>query len=440
MELSDDQVKRLKWWRKSTFLVMLFGYVGYYLVRQNLSAAFPLMEQAFGYTNSELGLIAASSEMAYAIGKFINGPLGDKIGGRRIFLIGMAGAIVSNLVFAFGSSLIFFVVVWCICRYFLSMGWGGIAKTIGAWYEPEKNGTVMGWISLNFQFGGAMALWLAAFLISIGVSWDKLFIYPALITTVIFIWSYFASREKPSDVIPGADFGKSQLGKTSIANFENKEDLSVKEIIFTLLKMPVFRQLLAFSFITTILRSIFVIWITKFLVDIGMGNASATFKSSLFPFLGVLGTILLGWYTDKYAKNGDRAQAMWIMLTGLVFCLGSIAFLADKGPEYHSFIVAMTGFSGFFLLGPYSMSSGCLTLDIAGAKGAGSSTGMIDGLGYVGSAFAIWGTGILSESLGWSQVFWILTGVSVLAVLMAYLISRSFQKLAPGEAPAGSAV
>ena len=30
------------------------------------------------------------------------------------------------------------------------------------------------------------------------------------------------------------------------------------------------------------------------------------------------------------------------------------------------------------------MSSGCLTLDIAGAKGAGSCTGIIDGLGYIG--------------------------------------------------------
>ena len=41
MELTDSQHKTLLRWRTSTFLVMLFGYVGYYMIRQNLSAALP---------------------------------------------------------------------------------------------------------------------------------------------------------------------------------------------------------------------------------------------------------------------------------------------------------------------------------------------------------------------------------------------------------------
>ena len=67
-------------WRLSTFWVCLIGYVGYYLCRGNLSAAFPLLEQEFGFSNTQLGLIASLSEIAYAIGKFINGPLADKVG------------------------------------------------------------------------------------------------------------------------------------------------------------------------------------------------------------------------------------------------------------------------------------------------------------------------------------------------------------------------
>ncbi|PKL76216.1 MAG: hypothetical protein CVV27_11435 [Candidatus Melainabacteria bacterium HGW-Melainabacteria-1] len=187
MQLTQAQLKTLLRWRTSTFMVMLFGYIGYYLIRQNLPSAFPLMKDAFGYTNSDLGLIAASSEICYAIGKFINGPLGDRIGGKKIFLLGMAGGIVCNLIFAFGTSMLWFVVVWCICRYFLSMGWGGLAKTIGAWYEPEKNGTVMGWVSLSFQFGGVVATLFVGWLVSQGNTWDKLFIYPALVTTLVLI-------------------------------------------------------------------------------------------------------------------------------------------------------------------------------------------------------------------------------------------------------------
>jgi sugar phosphate permease len=429
MELTEAQWKRLKTWRTWTFLVMLFGYVGYYLIRQNLSAAFPLMEKTFGYTNAQLGLIAATSEIAYAIGKFINGPLGDKIGGKKIFLLGMAGGIVCNIIFAFGRDLLFFVVVWCLCRYFLSMGWGGIAKTIGAWYEPEKNGTVMGWISLNFQFGGVVATLFAGYLVSQGQTWDKLFIYPAILVCGVWVWSYFASKEKPGDVIPGASFGSDNPDKKSLANFEDQDDLKVSQIIFSLLKMPVFRHLLIYSFITTFLRSIFFFWTPKFLVDIGMSSTTAIFQSAVFPFLGCLGTVLLGWYTDKYAPNGDRAKAMAVMLVGLFLSMLGITLMSGNGTSGHTMVVIMLGLSGFFLLGPYSMSSGCLTLDIAGSKGAGSCTGLIDGVGYIGGALATWGAGLLSDILGWPQVFGILTAFSLLAIGSAMMMSYHFRKM-----------
>lgn len=286
----------------------------------------------------------------------------------------------------------------------------------------------MGWISLNFQFGGVLASLFAGYLVSLGYGWEKLFIFPATLVCGVWIWSYYGSKAQPSDVIPGVEFGKSTTGKTSIANFEN-QDQGVLGIIFTLLSMPVFRQLLLFSFMTTLLRSVFFFWTPKFFTDIGMDTTFAIFKSVFFPILGALGTVLLGWYTDKYARNGDRARAMWIMLTGLVVSLAGIAILANSPAPNQNIIVLLTGLCGFFLLGPYSMSSGCLTLDIAGAKGAGSSTGMIDGIGYIGGALASFGAGYLSDKLGWSQVFWVLTACAIMAVLTAWMMSRHFQKI-----------
>lgn len=440
MQLTDSQLKTLKRWRTSTFLVMLFGYIGYYMIRQNLSAAFPLMEKAFHFSNAELGMIAAWSEIVYAIGKFLNGPLADKIGGKKIFLLGMAGGILCNLVFAFGSSILWFVVVWCVCRYFLSMGWGGVAKTIGAWYEPERNGTVMGWISLSFQFGGVVATLFAGWLVSQGQSWDKLFIYPALLVMLVWIWSYFASKEEPADVIAGASFHANEH-EASLAHFEEEKEVGGSKIILTLFKMPIFNHLLIFAFLTTFLRSIFIFWTPKFLVDIGMGDASSIFGSALLPFLGCIGTILLGWYTDTHSRH-NRARAMWIMLLGLVMSLTGIALLSGQIPDpmpqvlppqvtaLHLPIVVLLGLSGFFLLGPYSMSAGALTLDIAGAKGAGTCAGIIDGVGYIGGALATWGAGQMSDSLGWSQVFWVLAVCAVFSVGSAMLLSAYFNRVA----------
>ena len=83
------------------------------------------------------------------------------------------------------------------------------------------------------------------------------------------------------------------------------------------------------------------------------------------------------------------------------------------------------------------MSSGCLTLDIAGAKGAGSCTGIIDGLGYIG-ALAAFGAGYLSDILGWSQVFVVLACLAAISTVSAYMMSREFQRISLSDIGAAS--
>jgi sugar phosphate permease len=498
---NPEQTSRLKRWRTSTFWVMLLGYVGYYLCRKNLSAAFPLLEDAFQFSNEDLGLIASMSTIAYAAGKFINGPLADKFGGRRFFLLGMAGGILFNLVFASVASLTAFVVVWCGCRFFLSMGWGGIVKTIGAWYEPKRHGTVMGLISINFQFGGVaatlfsgllvayglswifglqeaglmgsgMAQWLAAgadlpigaylsasqgtsagFLDPVreagayavidsvgqmsrvpGAGWRLLFLCPAVIVCLVFVWSCIGSRDHPNKVIENIEFPpkeeEPQENPRKRRSKDQEETLGIVASMKDMLRSPLFLSLLLFSFLTTILRSIFMFWIPKFLTDIGMGTSNAIIKSALFPFLGALGTILLGWYTDRYSTNGNRAKIMWIMLIALSACLFGIGASAQFGLSYAWLIVILIGLCGFFLLGPYSMASGCLTLDIVGHKRAGACSGLLDGTGYVGAALATWLVGKGSDGLGWSVVFSVTGAVALISAGSAYLMSTLFQRKA----------
>jgi len=154
---SPEQTRILERWRISTFWVMLIGYVGYYIGRGNLSVALPLLSQTFGYSNEQLGIILTLSELSYALGKVTMGPLADKWGGKKVFLAGITAAIIFNLIFSTCSTLFMFTIVWCLCRFALSMGWSGVIKTIGEWYEPERNGTITGFISINFQFGSVIA-------------------------------------------------------------------------------------------------------------------------------------------------------------------------------------------------------------------------------------------------------------------------------------------
>ncbi len=437
-EPTSEEAARLGRWRTSTFWVMLVGYIGYYLVRGNISIAVPLLSQEFGYSNTDLAIILTFSEVAYAIGKLTTGPLADQIGGKKVFLLGMAGAILFNLLFPLHVGVLYFTVIWCLCRYFLSMGWGGIIKTIGSWYEPERHGTVMGLISINFQFGSVAASLFCGWLIALGFGWKGLFFIPALVVSVLFVWAALASRESPADVVPGVRFGKHAGSRRSMADFgDHHEDTPpVLEIVGRLFRVPLFRQVLVFSFFSHLLRSVFLFWTPKFLVDQGMGNVGAAFSSAVFPLLGCLGTIFIGWYTDRHAKNGDRTGMMAIMLAGLFFSLLGISALIPRGESAQMAIVALLGLSGFFLYGPYSMSAGALSLDIAGPKGAGTCTGMIDGFGYLGGAVAAWAAGVLADRLGWSQVFLFVAVCALFTVAWTFHMSRSHQRRVAREGSA----
>lgn len=403
--------------RRATFLALVLGYVGFYLIRQNLPAAFPLMHAALGYSNTQLGLIAAASEIAYAVGKFLNGPLIDRFGGKRLFLIGMAGGIAANLLFALGESLAWFVVLWCVCRYFLAMGWGSVTKTMGAWYPSAHSGRVMGLASLSLHFGGVAAALFAGTLVGLGFGWPALFVVPALVLCVVWLAVRHFAHDRPSGA-PAPIVAAAGDGGWRIAR--------------DLWRKPVFRQLLWFSLLTTALRSAYLFWVPKFLVDQGMGTATAIFGSAVLPLCGGAGVVWLGWYTDT-RSGGQRTGAMGVLLAGLALTLGAIALFAAQSGTPPVALLALLGVAGFCLLGPYSMSAGCLTLDIAGPKAAGTCVGLVDGVGYLGGAVAAWGIGALADRLGWSGVYGVMSGG---AVVLLWINARMGRHLAlPSPAP-----
>lgn len=79
------------------FLGLMYGF--FYMSRYNLSAIQNAMKEQFGWSNSEYGTIISAGVFVYGCSVFLNGPLADKIGGKRAILIGSIGAAVFNFLF-----------------------------------------------------------------------------------------------------------------------------------------------------------------------------------------------------------------------------------------------------------------------------------------------------------------------------------------------------
>src|SRR5256885_16516204 len=67
--------------------------------RYNYSATSAYLAALFGWRNAELGIFETVMPLVYGLSVVLNGPLADRIGGKRAFLIGAAGALVMNLLF-----------------------------------------------------------------------------------------------------------------------------------------------------------------------------------------------------------------------------------------------------------------------------------------------------------------------------------------------------
>ena len=77
------------------------------------------------------------------------------------------------------------------------------------------------------------------------------------------------------------------------------------------------------------------------------------------------------------------------------------------------------GTIAFCLLGPYSYLGGAFALDFGGKQAGAVSSGIIDGVGYLGAVVAGYSIARVSVAFGWKGVFVALAGVSALAALGA---------------------
>ena len=393
---------------KTTFCLII-GYIGYYFCRNNLAAAFPMLSKTFSFTNAQLSLIAFYSELAYALGKIANGPLIDKFGGKYFFLIGMIGTIIFNLIFTMGDNLYFFIIIWCIVRYFFSMGWISLIQICSKLYKTKNYGASMSIISISFQLGGILATLFSGFLISQGINWKGLFIYPSIILFATFLLCTFF------------------LNKKSENNCKNNIKIQHLSIIKILFLRKSFIYLINYSVFATFLRSVFIVWTPKMFVDLGVNISGAVFDSSGFLFLGTLSILFLGFYTDKVAHKKNRSTIAGYMLLGLFACLIFIWYLIayKANPSLLFYPVSLCG---FFLLGPFSMAGGVMSLDIGKKKFVSTCTGCVDGIGTLGGAFAVYAAGIIADIYGWSTVIIMLGSITLLAILSSFLLSMALNE------------
>jgi OPA family glycerol-3-phosphate transporter-like MFS transporter len=144
----------------------------------------------------------------------------------------------------------------------------------------------------------------------------------------------------------------------------------------------------------------------------GYSKAEAAGMSAVFPLFGGIAVLLSGFLSDRLGRNGRSAIMFYSLLlsAGALFALGSL-----RAGSAHSLPAILVGMVGFLVIGPYAYLAGAIALDFGGKHGSATSSGIIDGVGYLGGILAGDTVARVSVSFGWTGAFMALAGVALLS-------------------------
>jgi MFS transporter, OPA family, glycerol-3-phosphate transporter len=396
---------------------VVLGYMGVYLCRKNLSVAVPMIQKAFGVNKAQTGDIISYSAAAYALGKFLFGPIIDKFGGRICLLLAMAGVAVFGGLGAFAGSIPMLALCYSANRFCGSAGWGAIVKQTPRWFPERHWALAMAFLSLSFVFGGVVALVLAGKIAAwSGDNWRMVMGLPSLVLLALLVIMW---RILPSDR-PAA---QTNSGK-------NGFDLSY---LVRLIKLPQLWVICSMAFALYIMRETFNDWTVDFFKTEGgasMSNQVAALLSTPFDAAGAVGIVLLGWMFDRL--TGRRRT---VILFGT---LALLAILIYGLPSFYRLglwpVETAIGLIGFLSYGPYSLLAGVLAVEIGGRNGIGTVAGLVDFSGYVATIFAGHCFGRLLDYGGYRLGFHVLAFVTLTAAFLCLGLKSGQTTLEPSNA------
>jgi len=409
-----------------TVALLFGGYAACYYCRADLSVATPLLVEELGRHGFShgaaiirIGSLSSLGVLAYALGKLFLTGLGDYWGGRRNFLIGVGGAGLFTLLFAAGGSVPLFTLAWLGNQLTQSMGWAGLIKVSSKWFNYSSYGSIIGILSVSYLVGDALARQQMGFLIGHGYGWRAVFLFAAIVAAVMLLANLLWLRESR------AEAGHPEATPNPLNLFAASEapPASIGALLLPLLRSRAFVLVCLLSFTCTIIRQSFNNWTPVYLRDhLGYSTSQAASLSALFPGVGAVSVLLAGWLSDRLGLSG-RSLLLFLGLTASAAALLLLVSLG-AGTAPTMLPLAAIALVAFCLLGPYSYLGGAFALDFGGKQASAASSGIIDGVGYLGGVLAGDAVARIAVAFGWDGVFLTLATVSVAAALCAGALHR----------------
>lgn len=407
--------------RAINWLTLGLTYSAMYMGRYNLSFANKSLSTTYGWDKAQVGAIISAALSVYGFSAIFNGPIADKIGGRKAMLIGAFGTVFFNFLFGLGAYLgflntgqfllLYFSTVWALNSYFQSYSALALIKVNSAWFHISERGIFSAIFGSMIQSGRALIFFIGGILVAI-LPWQWLFFVPSMIVFVMALLTYRYVENSPQDC------GFAELDVQDASSGDH-EEVSVKYVLKKVFTNPVMLTIAFAEFCTGFVRHGFEQWFPRYMIEAqNLPLESAVFQkgAAAVVIAGILGALFAGTISDLTFK-GRRPPVAFLGYFAQVCCLAVIWQAPSLEWVMGAFVV-----NSFSISVVHSMLSGTCSMDFGGKKAAATAAGAFDGMQYIGGSVVGIGMGLLLENFGWAAWGPSMIGFSAIgAILMLFL-------------------
>ena len=363
-------------------LATMFCYLFFYTGRQTAGFAIPGIHDELKISLTTLGWMSATLFWCYAVGQFINGNLGDRLGARVMMSSGAVISCALNWVVSFGQGVLTLFIPWGANGFAQSMAWAPGSRLISNWWGHHERGKAFGFYVFAAGMSSVLAFTTSLIVLDVlQLGWRWIFRLPVLLMLLGGATYFIIARNRPEDlrfqVHPdSSDLEVTPAEKDATCTIQGETSRQRYAAVFRNWRFMV--ASLAIGFQNTA-RYGLLIWVPVYFLGEDWKNADATkWVSIALPVGMAFGAMASGWISDALFKS-KRSPVIIICM----FMAATFAFLMYIVPR-ESWVVGIISlfFAGFFVYGAQS-SFWALSPDLLGRKRTSTGIGVMNFFAYL---------------------------------------------------------
>lgn len=344
------------------------------------------------------------------------GPYGDKFGARRTFGYCLIAAGISMLTFGNWSSFNVLAFLLFLNGAFQSLCWPAANKGLGAWVSDKERNTIFGYFGTCPFFGGIIGTAFAVHLQQ-NYGWRKVHFLPSLFCMIMgsIIVLLFKQPKELNVEVPGKE-------SNSVTPKEQKE-MNMRD----LWKIPMVAEVAITVFCLKVVRYCMYMWLPMYLLQqLKYSKTNAGMFSTMFEIGGIIGSASIGFVLKRYFNDKSLLGST---VGTFLSAIGLIVFIAtaNAGIFVNSVIMILIGILN---CGPDIILCGSFPTELGEMDGrncASAIIGFVNGFGSIGTFIEGPIIGWISDSYGWSGMFYSMILLSLIGTVSCYRAHRIYE-------------